>query len=145
MAPNDVMRHPKADGARLGSLRLLLADDNPSVISRVCAILGESFDIVAVCDGETVLSRYLDLEPDVIVLDISMGRMSGLDVARVLREKGCGTPIVFLTVHRGADFVSAALSSGGSGYVLKSEMNNDLPRAIHAAISGDLFVSSPAG
>lgn len=127
------------------TLRLLLADDNPAVLDHVCAILGETFKIMAVSDGEAVLHNYPELDPDVIVLDISMGRMSGLDVARTLREKGCGIPIVFLTVHQGADFVNAALSSGGSGYVLKSHMGNDLVRAIDAAISGDLFVSSPAG
>lgn len=124
--------------------KLLLADDNPAVLSHVCAMLGKNFDTVAVSDGESVLRKFPEFHPDVIVLDISMGRMSGLETARLLRQKGCATPIVFLTVHQGADFVSAALASGGSGYVLKAHMRSDLLPAINAAMSGELFVSSPA-
>ncbi len=127
-----------------GNPRLLLADDNPAVLSHVCAMLGRNFDTVAVHDGESVLRKYVDFHPDVIVLDISMGKMSGLDVARILRQKGCAAPIVFLTVHQGADFVSAALSTGASGYVLKAHMRSDLLPAINAAMAGQLFVSSPA-
>jgi DNA-binding NarL/FixJ family response regulator len=71
-----------------------------------------------------------------------MGSMNGLDVARTLRERGCRFPIVFLTVHTGADSVRAALSSGGSGYVMKSHIRTDLIPAIEAAVSGKVFVSS---
>lgn len=144
MASHDVLTAMKMEKQHAGNPRLLLADDNPAVLSHVCAMLGRDFDTVAVADGESVLRKYSDFHPDVIVLDISMGKMSGLDVARILRQKGCAVPIVFLTVHQGADFVSAALSTGASGYVLKAHMRSDLLPAITAAMSGELFVSSPA-
>jgi CheY-like chemotaxis protein len=144
MGPHNVLTAMKMEKEHSGNPRLLLADDNPAVLSHVCAILGRDFDTVAVSDGESVLRKYVDFQPDVIVLDISMGKMSGLDVARILRQKGCRAPIVFLTVHQGDDFVSTALSAGASGYVLKAHMRSDLLPAINAAMAGELFVSSPA-
>src|SRR5205823_4265861 len=100
---------------------------NPAVLRRVCAFLKDAFDIVAaVPNGEAVLSQYAALMPDVIILDISMGHLSGLDVARTLRERGCKVPIVFLTIYTGDDSVSTALSFGGSGYVVKSHLRSDL-------------------
>ena len=128
---------------RAKKIRLLIADDNPAMLQRVCTILKNRFDILAaVPDGRDVLSQYATLMPDVIILDISMGRLNGLDVARTLRGKRCKVPIVFLTVHAGDDFVRAALSSGGLGYVVKSHLKSDLAPAIEAAMSGKIFVSS---
>jgi DNA-binding NarL/FixJ family response regulator len=122
--------------------RLLLADDNLAMLSHVSDFLAKDFHIVAaVTDGDAVLHNYQERTPDLLVLDISMGRTGGLEVARRLRKKGCQIPIVFLTVHREADFVNAALASGGTGYVLKSHLTHDLIPAIKAALSGEVFVS----
>lgn len=147
MGPHNQVSTPAGTEQPLqaGRTRLLFADDNPAMLQQVCAVLEGRFDIVAaLSSGEAVLSKYAALTPDVIILDISMGGMSGLDVARILRERGCRLPIVFLTVHTGTDFVSAALACGGSGYVVKSHMKSDLVTAIMAAKSGKLFVSSSA-
>ncbi|MGE5321543.1 MAG: response regulator transcription factor [Actinomycetota bacterium] len=133
-----------APGPRRGEpkTRLMFADDNPGVLDQLCAMLKGRFEIVAaLSSGEDVLRKYPALAPDVIILDISMGRMSGLDVAKLLREQGCKLPIIFLTVHTGADFVSTALACGGSGYVVKAHMRKDLPKALSAVMSGELFVS----
>ena len=92
-------------------------------------------------DGESVLRDWTRLRPNVIVLDISMGDLNGIEVARRLRNSGFSSPIIFLTVHRDPDFVKAALDAGGSGYVVKSRMGKDLPLAIDAAFSGKRFVS----
>ena len=125
--------------------RLLFVDDRPAMLRQACAIVANQFDIVgAFSSGEAVLSRYGLLRPDVIVLDISLRGLNGLEVARILRQQGCRVPIVFLTVHSGGDFVSAALASGGSGYVLKARMRTDLLNAIQTALAGELFVSSSA-
>ena len=70
-----------------------------------------------------------------------MGKIGGLEVARRLRKKGCTAPIVFLTVHEEGDFVTAALASGGTAYVVKSHLTNDLIPAIQSALAGELFIS----
>ncbi len=122
--------------------RLLLADDNTAVLNHVSDFLAKDFHIVAaVTDGESALRTYQEHQPDLLILDISMGKVGGLEVARRLRKKGSDTPIVFLTVHEEADFVSEALASGGSAYVVKSHMTNDLIPAIQAALAGELFIS----
>jgi DNA-binding NarL/FixJ family response regulator len=120
----------------------LLADDNSAVLNHVTRTLRKEYDIVAaVTDGESVLKQYPRLRPDVIVLDISMGDLSGIDVARRLRDSGCHSKIVFLTVHEDSDFVNAAMGTGASAYVVKSRMSTDLVSAIEAALAGKLFVS----
>ncbi|HTS59563.1 MAG TPA: response regulator transcription factor [Terriglobales bacterium] len=124
---------------------VLLADDNPVIVNHVRKLLGrnQQYDVVgAVSDGDAVLREYFRLRPDVIVLDISMGELSGIDVARTLVDSGCTARIVFLTVHEDSDFLNAAMDAGGSAYVVKSRVSTDLTTAIEAALSGKHFVSS---
>ncbi|MBZ5523108.1 MAG: response regulator transcription factor [Acidobacteriia bacterium] len=147
MDPNEALssadpRYPGAAEAHAEKVRLLLADDNPAMLRQVCAMLAKDFEIVAaVADGEAVLQKCRELKPQALILDISMGAVSGLEVARLLRGIGNIFPIVFLTVHQDADFVKAALACGGSAYVVKSHLTNDLIPAIRAALAGKLFVS----
>lgn len=123
--------------------RVLLADDNPAVLEHVTSMLRPDFEIVGEChDGESVLREYDKLKPDVLVLDVSMGRMSGIDVARRLRDTGRAARIVFLTVHEDQEFVTAALGAGGCAYVVKSRISTDLVSAIQAALAGKLYISS---
>ncbi|HXY10208.1 MAG TPA: response regulator transcription factor [Terriglobales bacterium] len=124
---------------------VLLADDNPVILSHVGKLLGRNkqYEVVGVLtDGDAVPREYSRLRPDVIVLDISMGELSGIDVARTLVDSGCNAKIVFLTVHEDSDFLNAAMGAGGSAYVVKSRVSTDLIPAIDAALSGKLFVSS---
>jgi len=128
----------------LSRASVLLADDNSAVLGHVRRLLerDKQYEVVsAVTDGSDVLREYSRLRPDVIVLDISMGELSGIDVARKLRDSGCLSKIVFLTVHEDSDFLSAAMGAGGSAYVVKSRLSADLVSAIEAALSGKLFVS----
>jgi len=97
--------------------------------------------IAAVSDGATVVRECLRLRSDVIILDISMGDLSGIDVARKLRDAGCNSRIVFLTVHEDSDYMNAAMGAGGSAYVVKSRLSLDLFSAINAVLSNKLFVS----
>ena len=123
---------------------ILLADDNSAVIHRVSSLLetDDEYAVVgALNDGAAVLREYQRLRPDVIVLDISMELLSGIDVAQQLRDCGCHSKIVFLTVHEDADFVNAAMGAGGSAYVVKSRLGMDLIPAIHAALCNKFFVS----
>ena len=123
---------------------ILLADDNSNVLHLARQVLSTEFTVAAsVCDGATVLKEVPTLHPDVVVLDISMGESNGIEVARVLRERGCSAKILFLTVHQSLDYVEAALAVGASAYVIKSRMNSDLVPAIRAACSGRLFLSQP--
>ncbi len=122
--------------------RILLADDNPNILANVERMLASDYEIVGkLPDGESVLRDYDRLRPDLVVLDISMGELDGIEVASRLRDSGRHTKIIFLTVHDDQDFVSAAVGAGGSGYVVKSRMSTDLPAAVRAVLSGELFVS----
>jgi DNA-binding NarL/FixJ family response regulator len=113
------------------------------VLKQVTRILESDYEIVAtVASGTAALQDCKRLKPDIIVLDISIGEPNGIDVARNLRDSGCDSKIVFLTIHDDSDFVKAAMGAGGSGYVLKSRLGTDLKRALKAVISGKLFVSA---
>jgi DNA-binding NarL/FixJ family response regulator len=103
----------------------------------------KNYQIVgALTDGATVVRECLRLRPNVIILDISLGELSGIDVARRLRDSGCTAEIIFLTVHEDVDYLSAAMSTGASAYVVKSRLGMDLISAIKAALSNKLFVSA---
>ena len=123
-------------------LRVLLVDDNPGMLARAEAALAPRCDIVAaVNDGTAALHAAAALHPDVVVLDISMPGMSGLDVASYLRKAGSSASVVFLTVHDEEDFVAAAKNAGALGYVLKSRLTVDLMKAVEEAGAGHPFVS----
>ena len=123
--------------------RVLLVDDNEAMLARLSAMLKRDCTIVgAVTDGAAALAAVATLSPDVIVLDISMHGISGLDVARTLRRAGSTIPIVFLTVHDDAEIVEAAREAGGIGYVVKPRVASDLMVAVREARVGRPFVSA---
>jgi len=125
-------------------IKVLLADDNVAVLDYVRTMLEKGTDckvVAIISDGRMVVRECLRLEPNVISLDISMGALSGIDIARQLRDSGCDAKIVFLTVHEDSDYVNAAMGAGGSAYVVKSRLNKDLLSAINAVLSNKLFVS----
>jgi DNA-binding NarL/FixJ family response regulator len=131
-------------GGSVPKISVLVADDNVAVLDHVRTMLekGRDCTVVAVLsDGTTVVRECLRLRPHVISLDISMGALSGIDIARQLRDSGCTAKIIFLTVHEDYDFVNAAMGAGGSAYVVKSRLNLDLLSAIQAVLSNKLFVS----
>jgi DNA-binding NarL/FixJ family response regulator len=124
--------------------RILLADDHPLVLERVTALLRTAFEVVGVAhNGLEMVLEAMRLTPDVIVADISMPGLDGIRAVRQLREMGSGSTIVFLTIHEGPELVEACLAEGALGFVLKSHMKTDLIPAIHGALSGRCFVSSP--
>jgi DNA-binding NarL/FixJ family response regulator len=122
--------------------RVLLVDDNEAMLARVAAVLTPSYMVVGKAkDGQTALDAALALRPDVIVLDISMPGMSGLEIASRLRQAGSTIAVVFLTVHDEEEFVLAARSAGGIGYVVKRRLVSDLMIAVGEALAGRPFVS----
>jgi len=123
--------------------RVVLADDLAPVLMEVAALLKHSFDVVGVAsDGHGALETTLRLKPDLVVLDISMPGLSGIEVARELRKHGSGTKIVFLTVHEDRTILDACQAAGGLGYVIKVLMETDLIPAMKEALANRNFTSS---
>jgi DNA-binding NarL/FixJ family response regulator len=126
----------------MAKIRVVLADDHQAVLERVRRALAAEFDVVAVVeDGNQAVDAILALDPDVLVMDISMPVMDGLQAARRLQASKCRAKILFLTIHEDQDFVAAALNAGASGYVTKSRLASDLIPAIRTALQGRTFVS----
>jgi DNA-binding NarL/FixJ family response regulator len=123
--------------------RVILAEDLSAVLAAEAALLRDSFDIVAmVSDGRAALEATLRFEPDLVVLDISMPLMSGIEVAQELKRLGNKVKIVFLTVHEDTDILNTCHAAGGLGYVLKLLMDTDLVPAINEALAGHTFTSN---
>src|SRR5580692_12474502 len=99
--------------------RVLIADDLPPVLATVAALLAGSFDVVAMeSNGRAALNSALRVKPDLLVLDISMPLLSGIEVAQELKKLGNRAKIVFLTVHEDTDILKACQATGGLGYVI---------------------------
>ncbi len=109
---------------------------------KVTRMLESEFDIIgAVMDGEALLDEAAELDPDIVILDITMPGLPGIETARRLRETGSHAKIVFLTVHEDPDFIREALTTGALGYVVKPRLASDLLAAMHEALEGRSFVS----
>ncbi|UCE85039.1 MAG: response regulator transcription factor [Deltaproteobacteria bacterium] len=122
--------------------RVLLADDHRAMLDTVGQLLGREFDIVgATTDGQAVLDAAAELEPDVVVLDISMPVLNGLGAAQRLKQMRSGAKIVFLTVQEDPDVARQALATGALGYVVKSSVVSELVFAIREALADRSFVS----
>ena len=122
--------------------RVLLADDNRDFLDHVVEVLESDYEVVGtVVDGGSVCAEVSRLRPDLMVLDISMGQHSGIEIARQLGRQGYAGRIVFLSIHEDPDFIGAAIGAGGRGYVFKSRMNTDLGLALTSVLSSEIFIS----
>lgn len=125
------------------SIRLLLADDNLEILETLVDMLPPAYVVVAALpDGASVLEQAPSLNPDLIILDISLGDMAGFEVARRLKKAGVPAKVIFLTVHENIDFVRAAFDVGAVGYVYKSRISSDLIDAIDTICAGGRFSSA---
>ena len=121
---------------------MLLADDHKDFLGVVTRLLEPEFVVVkAVGNGQALIDEVARLEPQVLVLDISMPVLNGIEAACQLRAAGSRAKIVFLTVHQDPDYVRGALAAGALGYVVKSRLASDLPLALREALAGRSFVS----
>ena len=122
--------------------RVLLADDHPALLEATTALLKAQFDIVGTAaDGATLVLEALRLRPDVIVADITMPVLTGIDAIHQLRDYALSAKVVFLTIHADEQFVEACIAEGALGYILKSHMKTDLIPAIKAALIGKSYIS----
>jgi DNA-binding NarL/FixJ family response regulator len=106
-----------------------------NLVGATCQIIG------SLSDGQSLFEAAMNLRPDVIVSDISMPILNGIEAAHQLNEAGCASKIIFLTVHSDPDFVRTCLAAGAFGYVVKSRIITDLIPAIQEALAGRIFVS----
>jgi DNA-binding NarL/FixJ family response regulator len=126
----------------LDRVRVLLADDHVDFLAVATRLLEPEFDVVgAVGNGQELIQAAARLEPEVLVVDVSMPVLNGIEAARRLRAAGCGARVVFLTVHGDAEYVRAAFEAGAQGYVVKSRLASDLLVALREVLAGRSFVS----
>ena len=120
----------------------MLADDHGDVLDTVARLLVPEFDVVgAVTDGYGLLSAAERLKPDVVIVDISMPILNGIEAVRRLMESGSLAQVVFLSVHESSDYVRAALATGALGYVVKPRLGVDLNVAIEEVHAGRSYLS----
>jgi DNA-binding NarL/FixJ family response regulator len=123
--------------------RVLVVDDHVALLEEVARVLETEFMVAAlVSDAETLMQQWPDVQPDVIVLDISLPGCSGFEAADRLRDAGCPTPIVFLSVHEAPEFVQAAWAADATAYVAKRDLGRDLVPAIWSALDGRRYMSA---
>ena len=121
--------------------RILLGDDHRALLEAEIALLSPHFDVVGTAiNGAELVSEAHRLRPDVIVADISMPILNGIDAVRRIRESGSEAKFVFLTVHTGQEFVKACMEAGAFAYIQKPRMKHHLAPAIQAALTGQAYV-----
>jgi len=122
--------------------RILLADDHALVVAAFQRLLEGEHDVVGVvADGEELLSEAPRLRPDVILLDVHMPKLNGIDAARKLKKVLPGARVVFLTSNEDPILAADAIAGGAAGYLLKSSAVRELLLAIEAALAGKTFVT----
>ncbi len=126
----------------MSRLRVLLADDHTMFAQGLQSFLEDEFELVGtVADGQALVEAALRLNPDVIVVDVSMPVMNGFDAVRQLKKNGIRAKIIFLTMHADASFMEEAIRCGGSGYVLKQSAGEELIYAIGQVFAGHKYIT----
>ncbi|HWI69931.1 MAG TPA: response regulator transcription factor [Nitrospiraceae bacterium] len=122
--------------------RVLLADDHVLVLEGFRRILQEHYDLVGtVGDGYALLAAAKTIQPDIVILDISMPLLNGIDTAAQLKKICPTAKIIIVTMHAGADYVRSAFEAGASAYVLKGSAVDELEQAIRAVLGGHSYIT----
>jgi two-component system, NarL family, response regulator NreC len=128
----------------MDKIRVLLADDHTLIRSGIATLLQSNKDFLVVGeaeDGEEAVRKTGELKPTVVVLDLSMPKLSGIDATKQIRKKYPDVNVLVLTMHENEEYVYQILKSGAAGYVLKSAGKDELIAAIRAAAKGEKFFS----
>lgn len=127
----------------MGKARVLLADDHPVVLAGLQTLLRDECEIVGTArDGQMLLDLAESVRPDMIVLDISMPRMNGLEAAHRVKAILPACRVIFLTMHARSGYLAAAIESGADGYVLKRDAGHELVEALREVRAGRRYVSA---
>jgi DNA-binding NarL/FixJ family response regulator len=122
--------------------RILMADDHLMLLEAFKALLQPDFDVVGtVTDGRALLEEFSRLNPDVVLLDVAMPLLNGLDAGRQLKAQRRSVKLIYLTMNPDPDLASEALRLGASGYVLKSSAAQELKQAIQEALRGRSYIT----
>ena len=122
--------------------KILLADDHKMFAQGLRSLLEDEFELVGtVADGQALVEAAHELDPDVIIVDISMPVLNGFDAVRQLKKEGTQARIIFLTMHADASLVAEAFRCGGSGYVLKQSAGEELISVIGQVLAGHEYVT----
>jgi len=130
----------------MSAARVLIADDHAFVLEGLVGLLKEKFDIVgAVTDGNLLVEAATRLRPDVIVTDISMPGLNGIEALKRLRAAGVDARIIILTLHADADLATELIRAGASGFVLKLLATSELTTAIDQVLLGKTYRTPALG
>ncbi|MCZ2154078.1 MAG: response regulator transcription factor [Bryobacterales bacterium] len=121
---------------------ILIADDHSMVIDGLRSLLEPEFHVIGtVNDGHAVPAEVERLKPDLLIVDISMPTLNGIDCTRLLRESGCTARILVLTMHPDATLAREAIGAGASGYLLKTASSAELKHAVSEVLQGRTYLS----
>jgi DNA-binding NarL/FixJ family response regulator len=122
--------------------RVLLADDHRMVTEGLKSLLSDDFELVGIVeDGHALLAAAKKFRPDVIVADITMPKLNGIDALHLLKKHNPEVKVVFLTMHQDRAYARRALEAGAAGFVVKHAASDELVMAIHAALKGKTFIT----
>lgn len=122
--------------------RVLLADDHTFVLEGFKKLLEEHCELVgAVEDGRALIETAIPLKPDIVILDISMPRLNGIEAAKKLKKQLPGTKLIFVTMHADAAYVNEAFRTGASGYLLKRSAAMELLQAVQSVMDGNFYIT----
>jgi DNA-binding NarL/FixJ family response regulator len=122
--------------------RVLIADDHILILEAFKRLLEPEFDVVGtVADGRALIAAATELKPEVIVLDISMPLLNGLDAGKQVKQLLPSVKLIYLTMDQDPDIAAEAFRLGASGYVLKNSSANELPYAIREGVKGRSYVT----
>lgn len=121
--------------------RIVIAEDHPEVLEALRDIVEDFGEVVSIVkDGAALVDAAAQLEPDIVIADISMPGMNGLEATRALRRYAPNSKVIILTVHRESIYVSLAFAAGARGYLLKRSAAAELPQAVMHVLAGDRYV-----
>ena len=126
--------------------RILVADDHSVVLAGIRSLIEQDWELAGeVRDGRSLVEAALKLRPDLIILDISMPVMNGLDAARQIRKAWPDAKLLFISMHANRMYLREAMRAGGSGYVLKTSAAEELRPAVQKVLRGQAFASAAFG